>query len=110
MDTTHLMGNQAVADLEAAERWYTTLFDRGPDARPMEGLLEWHLGEAHGLQVFRDPARAGGSGVVIRVADLDGAADALATAGLGHDGVEGATHQRILRLADPDGNVVVLTD
>lgn len=110
METTHLMGNQAVTDLEAAERWYATLLGHAPDARPMEGLLEWHLADGFGLQVFHDPARAGGAGVVIRVADLDGAAAALAAAGVTHAGVEGATHQRILRLADPDGNLVVLTD
>lgn len=45
-----------------------------------------------------------------RVADLDDAAVALARAGIDHEGVEAATSVRILRLTDPDGNRVVLTD
>ena len=32
-----------VSDLERAEQWYTRLFNGPPDARPMPGLLEWHL-------------------------------------------------------------------
>lgn len=110
MDTTRLLGNHCVSDLEAAERWYTTLVGRGPDARPMAGLLEWHLSDTTGLQVWLEPERAGGGGSVIQVMDLDAAAATLAQAGLTTDGPEQATSSRILRLSDPDGNRVVLTD
>lgn len=31
------------ADLGAAEAWYTKLFGRGPDNRPMSTLVQWEL-------------------------------------------------------------------
>lgn len=31
------------ADLAAAEAWYSRLFGRGPDHRPMDTLLHWEL-------------------------------------------------------------------
>ncbi len=35
-----LLAQSTVTDLDAAEDWYTHLFGRAPDARPMPGLLE----------------------------------------------------------------------
>lgn len=110
MDTIRLLSNHRVADLDRAEAWYTALVGHGPDARPMEGLLEWHLGAAAGIQVWLEPDAAGRSGCTVAVADLDALAERLSAAGLEHDGVEQASTVRILRLTDPDGNRVVLTD
>lgn len=110
MEATLVMPNLRVSDLDAAERWYTALLGRGPDERPMDGLLEWRLGPGAGLQVWREPDAAGRSGCTIAVADLDAVAARLTAAGVAHEGVEQASSVRILRLADPDGNRVVLTD
>ena len=106
---TELFANCAVADLPAAERWYTALFERGPDARPMAGLLEWHLDDRFGVQVWVDPERAGRSTVVLGVADLDAVAGRLGRGGIEHDGPQPGGGARLLMLADPDGNRVVLT-
>ncbi|GAB96972.1 catechol 2,3-dioxygenase-like lactoylglutathione lyase family enzyme [Kineosphaera limosa] len=103
-----LLANVAVTDVDRAERWYTGLFGGGPDARPMPGLLEWHLAEGFGVQVWLDPARAGHACVVLEVSDLDTAADDATRAGIDHDGPEPGGGARILQLADPDGNRVVL--
>jgi len=81
----------------------------GPDARPMAGLLEWHTGPDAGVQVWAEPERAGRSGATLATDDLDGVAAALTAAGVDHDGPVRATSSRILQLADPDGNRVVLT-
>ena len=43
MTIQHLLAQAAVSDLARAERWYSALFDRQPDAGPMDGLTEWHL-------------------------------------------------------------------
>lgn len=110
MDTIRLLSNHRVADLERAERWYTALVGHGPDARPMEGLVEYHLGDASGIQVWLEPEAAGSSGCTAAVSDLDAVAEGLTAAGIAHEGVEQATSVRILRLTDPDGNRVVLTD
>lgn len=101
--------NCTVSDPERAERWYTRLFDRQPDARPMSGLVEWRLGDAGGLQVWSEPDRAGNSTAVLAETDLDAAAGRLAAAGVEHGGPEPGGEARILQLTDPDGNRVVLT-
>lgn len=104
-----LLAQCTVADLERAEKWYTGLFDRGPDANPMAGLLEWHLGDGFGLQVWSEPGRAGRSTVVLYDTDLDAVASHAATVGIAHDGPQSGGGARILPLTDPDGNRVVFT-
>lgn len=68
---TRILAQSTVSDLDTAERWYTALRERGPDARPMPGLLEWYMDETAGLQVWSEPARAGHSTVVIGTDELD---------------------------------------
>lgn len=80
-----VLANCTVTDLDRAEDWYTRLFDREPDARPVAGLLEWHLGEGFGVQVWFEPARAGKSAIVLDETDLDAAAARLSAAGIDHD-------------------------
>lgn len=103
------LAQSTVTDLDRAEEWYQRLFDRAPDARPMAGLLEWHLVEGFGVQVWSEPERAGRSTVVLEVSDLDGVAERLTAAGIDHAGPEPGGGVRILPLTDPDGNRVVLT-
>lgn len=103
-----MLGNCTVSDLDRAERWFTLLFERGPDRRPMDGLLEWHLGPGFGLQVWLEPERSGHSTVVLEVADLQAVATRLAAAGLDHHGPEQGGGGQLVQLADPDGNRIVL--
>lgn len=103
-----MLGNCTVSDLGRAERWFALLFERGPDRRPMDGLLEWHLGPGFGLQVWLEPERSGHSTVVLEVADLQAVATRLAAAGLDHHGPEQGGGGQLVQLADPDGNRIVL--
>ncbi|MGY1795985.1 VOC family protein [Geodermatophilus sp. SYSU D00525] len=109
MRATSVLAQATVADLDRAERWYATLFGRDPDGRPMDGLLEWHLTDSAGVQVWREPDRSGRSTMVIGAADLDATARDLTAAGVAHDGPEPGGGSRVVRLTDPDGNRVVLT-
>lgn len=112
MEFSRVLAQAAVTDVEVAERWYTALLDGPPTARPMDGLLEWHLTPTAGVQVWCDAERAGRSCVVLGVAGagvLDALATRLATAGTAHGGVEPGGGARLLRLTDPDGNLVVVT-
>lgn len=102
-----ILASCTVSDLQHAEQWYTLLFDRGPDTRPMPGLIEWHLGETAGLQVWSEAGRAGQSSVVLGESELDAAASRLSSTGIHHDGPQPGGGARILQLADPDGNRVV---
>jgi hypothetical protein len=109
MTISGVLAQATVTDLASAEQWYTTLFGRGPDANPMEGLLEWHLGEGYGVQVWAEPDRAGRSSLVLQEDDLDALAQRLTDAGVAHDGVTDVSASRALMLTDGDGNRVVLT-
>ncbi|PZS17650.1 MAG: glyoxalase [Pseudonocardiales bacterium] len=109
MTTTRLLAQMAVADLTVAEEWYARLFDRGPDAKPMAGLLVWHLADSFGVQVWADPVRAGNSTMVLDESDLAGVAAHLDRAGIAHPDPQDATSSQILPLQDPDGNRIVFT-
>jgi predicted enzyme related to lactoylglutathione lyase len=108
MAFTRVLAQATVSDLTSAERWYTSLWERPPDSRPMPGLLEWHVGGTAGLQVWSEPERAGRSTVVIGTDDLDAVAARLTAGGMAHGGVEPGGAGRVLQVADPDGNRIVL--
>lgn len=109
MTITRGLAQATVRDLAGSEDWYTRLFGRGPDARPMANLLEWHFGDSFGVQVWAEPERAGHSSMVLDESDLDAFVTRLDEAGVPHDGPQNATSSRILPLLDPDGNRVVFT-
>ncbi|MFJ9692568.1 VOC family protein [Kitasatospora sp. NPDC101183] len=109
MTIRRLLAQMTVTDLDAASAWYTALLGRGPDARPMDGLAEWHLHDAFDLQVWADPARAGHSTAVLAESDLDERLAHLAHAGIRHDGPLDTPASRVLPVTDPDGNRVVFT-
>ena len=74
----------------------------------MDGLLEWHVTDGGGVQLWLEPERAGSSTVVLAADDLDTTATRLAAAGMADGGPEPGGGARVLRLADPDGNRVVV--
>jgi hypothetical protein len=89
--------------------WYARFFGREPDARPMDGLVEWHLHDAFGIQVWLDPERAGRSTMVLEESNLDGRSAELEAEDLSYEGPQAATASRIVQLDDPDGNPIVIT-
>ena len=105
-----IYANLACADLARSTAWFETLLGRGPDAAPMSGLVEWHHADRAGLQLHGDAAKAGQGTLTLIVADLDGERARLEWAGWTVGPVEDADHTRILRFADPDGNLVVLAE
>jgi hypothetical protein len=82
-----VLAHCTVTNLDRAEGWYTGLLGREPDARPMDGLIEWHFGSSCGLQVWSEPDRAGRSSVVLEETDLDGAAGHATQTGIAHAGL-----------------------
>ena len=86
----------------------SSLVDRTPG--PWDGLVEWHLlYDAVGIQVWLDPERAGRSTMVLDESDLDGRVAELDAEGLPYEGPQAVTASRVVQLADPDGNRVVIT-
>ena len=104
-----LMAQMVVSDLERAEKWYTAVFEGQPDARPMDGLIEWQLSPQAGVQVFEDGDRAGRSAVVIGGGELDALARRLTSVGIDVGAPEPVTVGRVLQLTDADGNRLVFT-
>jgi hypothetical protein len=108
MTYTSVLAQMAVADLAVAEPWYVTLLQREPDARPMEGLLEWHVTSTGGVQLWVEPERAGHGTLLLATDDLSQTSSRLTAAGIAHEPPEPGGGARLLRLADRDGNRVVL--
>jgi catechol 2,3-dioxygenase-like lactoylglutathione lyase family enzyme len=109
MAIQQVLAQMTVTDLDTSVGFYTRLFGRGPDTRPMDGLVEWYLGDGFGVQVWAEAERAGRSTMVLGESDLEGRAGRLDRDGIPHDGAQDATSLRILPLTDPDGNRIVFT-
>ena len=95
-------------DLETSIAWFAALFGRVPDARPMDGLAEWHHRDAAGLQLFENPADAGHGTLTLIVDGLRDEHARLEAAGLRPGEVEAGDATSLVRLRDPDRNLVVL--
>ncbi len=76
----------------------------------MAPLAEWHHGATSGFQLHRDAAKAGRCTLTLVVTGLEAERDRLANAGLTVGPVERADHVDIVRMEDPDGNLVVLAE
>lgn len=104
-----MLAQCTVADLTRAQDWYEQLFERGPDLRPMDGLIEWHFGRISGLQVWHEPDRAGNSTVVLEIPGIGDELRRLDRLGVARDGIVHTPRFQVVTLYDPDGNRVVLT-
>lgn len=94
--------------LKASEPWFSKLFGRAPDAHPMEGLLEWHHAETAGFQLFHNQENAGSGTMTLIVQELAGEHERLNIAGLEPSDIESADSTSLVRLHDPDRNLIVL--
>jgi hypothetical protein len=107
---SRLLAQMTVSSSARSIEWYSLLFGRGPDARPMDGLVEWHLAETFGVQVWVEPQRAGTSCMVLDDDDLDARLRLLDDAGIENGGIRPASAFRILPVVDPDGNRIVFSE
>ena len=96
------------SSLQTSTAWFEKFFARAPDANPMKGLVEWHQGESAGLQLFENSNDAGRGTLTLIVDALREEQARLEAAGLKPGAVEAADTTSVVRLRDPDGNLVVL--
>ena len=96
------------SDLERSKQWYAKLFGRAADAEPMQHLAEWHHGSDAGMQLFENKASAGKSTLTLIVNALREEHERLMSRGLNPAAVEAGQKISLLRMSDPDGNLVVL--
>jgi glyoxalase superfamily protein len=103
-------------DLEKQRAWYETIFERVPDAAPMDGLYEWHLDEnavqlvalskVREIQKLPDWGARGATSVTLIVEDAESSRKAALSAG-GSPVSEFANKGfRTVTVADPEGNLV----
>ncbi|CAN7532476.1 glyoxalase/bleomycin resistance/dioxygenase family protein [Rhizobium sp. LjRoot30] len=108
MALTAIYAQLNCSDLGASTAWFSTLFARQPDARPMQGLAEWHHGREAGFQLYENPQQAGSGTLTLLVDDIRSEQERLGAGGVKTAEIETADYTTIMRLNDPDGNLVVL--
>ncbi|HET6408586.1 MAG TPA: hypothetical protein VFG14_11945 [Chthoniobacteraceae bacterium] len=96
------------ADLAAAERWYTKLFGRGPDYRPMPNLLHWELFDRGGLMLSSSEEIASRGSIFLYVADLLAERRRLGKAGIVFGNDIPGDYSMLAQAHDPDGNLITL--
>ena len=108
MGIATVFANVSCRDLAASEPWYAKLFGKAPLRRPMPGLAEWQFTDSAEVQLHQAPEHAGHSVLTLGVMPLEPERARLVAAGLDPGPVEEADDYFLLRLRDPDGNLVVL--
>ncbi|WP_368649617.1 VOC family protein [Brucella intermedia] len=108
MVLTTIVAQLSCSELERSTEWFATIFDRNPDARPMQGLAEWHHGPSAGFQLYQNPTDAGHGALTLIVGDVRAEHARLSFDGIRPGNIEAADYMMILRLRDPDRNLVVL--
>lgn len=94
-----------VADLAAAEGWYTKLLGRGPDFRPMDSWVQWELSDHGGLALSTDKEISGTGVMFIVVADLAAERRRLQGVGIALGNDFPGDYSTLAQLRDPDGNL-----
>lgn len=107
MPITRIFANLSCRDLAVSTRWFAAVFGSEPDRNPMPGLHEWDRGDA-GLQLYEKPEDAGRGTLTLVVDDIEEERRRLSEAGFAVTEIELADYTTIMRLRDPDGNLVVL--
>jgi len=103
-----IFAHVSCSNLQAAIDWYAKLFGRAPDRRPMDGLAEWHFTDSAEVQLFKSQDNAGHSTLTLGVLPMTPERQRLADAGLKVGEIEKTKDYFIMRMKDPDGNLVVL--
>jgi hypothetical protein len=108
MSLLKIYAHLSCSSLSVSIPWFERLFGRKPDATPMDGLAEWHHGEEAGFQLFHQSGHAGKGTLTLIVSGLAKERERLAALKPGE--IEPADYVHIVRLRDPDDNLVVLAE
>jgi hypothetical protein len=108
MSIETIFANVSCSDLLVSTAWYERLFGKAPTRRPMQGLVEWQLTESAEMQLHEAKEHAGHSTLTLGVMPIEPERERLVAAGLVPGPVELADDFFIVRLRDPDRNLVVL--
>jgi hypothetical protein len=107
MTIATIFAQVSCSDLEISAPWYEKLFGKPPLRRPMPGLAEWHFSDSAGVQLYQQKEHAGHSHLTLGVLPLEQERKRLVDAGLEPDPIEETDDYFIMRIRDPDQNLVV---
>ncbi len=96
------------SNLAISSAWYEKLFGKIATRSPMPGLLEWRFSDSAEVQLFQEKEKAGASTLTLGVLPLQPERERLEAAGLHPGALEDGDKVFIVRLRDPDQNLVVL--
>jgi hypothetical protein len=100
-----------VVDHELGAAWFSDLFGREPDRRPMDGTAEWQLTETSAVMVYADADKACGGCLIGGVTDLDAQAAELYDREIVLEPYTVPWGQfRLAELQDPSGNAVTFAE
>lgn len=103
-----IVANISCASLETSLPWYEKLFGAPPTRRPMDGLAEWRFTDSAEVQLHENKANAGKSTLTIGVLAIEPEQRRLSEQELKPGPIEPANDFFIMRMRDPDGNLVVM--
>jgi hypothetical protein len=101
MVLTTIVAQLSCSELERSTDWFATIFDRNPDARPMQGLAEWHHGPSAGFQLYQNPADAGHGTLTLIVRDVRAEHARLSFDGIRPGNIETAVYMNDSVIARP---------
>jgi hypothetical protein len=107
MTIATIFAQVSCGDLETSIIWYEKLFGKPPRRRPMPGLAEWQFSDSAEVQLFEAKEHAGHSTLTLGVLPLEPERQRLEQEGLNPGPIEEAKDFFIMRLRDPDDNLVV---
>ena len=102
-----IFAHVSCSDIDASTQWYEKLFGKPPLRKPMPGLAEWQFSDSAEVQLFEDREKAGTSTLTLGVLPLAPERMRLVGAGLEPGPIEEADDFYIMRMRDPDGNLIV---
>ncbi|PBB66047.1 lactoylglutathione lyase [Mesorhizobium sp. WSM4312] len=100
----------ATTSMNGAEKFYSQLFERRPDDRPMDGLIQWRNVAGANIQIFHDKENAGSGRLTIVVPEMERTRKSLEEIGVTLTGESKGDYGRIAQIADPDGNQITLAE
>lgn len=107
MSIQTVFAHVSCTDLTTSLPWYQKLFGKAPIRRPMPGLAEWQFTDSAEVQLFEDREHAGHSTLTLGVLPIEPERERLNAAGLEPGPIEETDGYFIMRIRDPDRNLVV---
>jgi hypothetical protein len=102
-----IFAHVSCADIETSAPWYEKLFGKAPIRRPMPGLVEWQFSDSAEVQLYQERKYAGTSTLTLGVLPLEPERRRLEKAGLRLGPIEETEGYFIMRMRDPDENLIV---